>query len=168
MGHAELNFMPDSNTISYKVVVSNVYGPTAAHIHAGNSSTNGPVIAFLYNATGPVNDAAATFGELSSGTLTPANFIGPAKDTTTVQAFVDKWVTTGDSYVNVHTAKYPGGNIRGQVMLMAMNGGMMPMSMAPAMAMNMAPTTAMSMAPTMAMPAMTPSGAMAARRMLSA
>ena len=35
MGYADLDFMPDMNSISYKVVVSNIYGPTASHIHAG-------------------------------------------------------------------------------------------------------------------------------------
>ncbi len=38
VGYAILKFMPESSTIYYKLVVSNIYGPVAAHIHGGAPS----------------------------------------------------------------------------------------------------------------------------------
>ncbi|BDA47774.1 hypothetical protein COCOBI_11-0310 [Coccomyxa sp. Obi] len=186
LGYAILKFMPDTSTIYYKLVVSNIYSPIAAHIHGGAPNANGPVIAVLYSPATPVNSATAMFGKLANGTLTPANFTGPAKGLS-FSEFVDKYVKTGNSYVNVHTTQNPDGLIRGQVDSMAMQmytpmAPMMgpmpmpmpmmpePMAMAP-MAMPMAPMP-MPMAPmAMPMPPMPMPGmktATAGRRMLSA
>lgn len=38
LGYAILKFMPDTSTIYYKLVVSNIYNAVAAHIHAGAPS----------------------------------------------------------------------------------------------------------------------------------
>lgn len=150
MGYAVLEIMPDSNEIMYNIGLFNCYGPIAGHIHAGNKTSNGDVIVPLYAANpATVNTATPVYGTLVSGMVNPANFTGPAKGMS-LQAFIDMYVSTGDSYVNVHSKAHPDGLIRGQIDDMAMMSGMAP-AMGPSMMM-MAP----SMAPMpMGMPAST-------------
>ncbi len=66
--------------------------PTAAHLHLAGVGANGPVIVPL-GASGP---AAFT----GAGVLTPAEVAA---------------LKTAGTYINVHTAAFPGGEIRGQV-----------------------------------------------------
>ena len=65
---------------------------TAAHIHMGAKGVSGPVVVPL---CGPCKTTV-------SGTVT-------------VNATVLSAIKKGKAYVNVHTAKYPGGEIRGQL-----------------------------------------------------
>lgn len=67
---------------------------TAAHIHRGPVGVNGPVIV-------PLNVTAST-----TGTIT-----GSA---TVSQSFADSMVL-GNTYVNIHNAEFPGGEIRAQL-----------------------------------------------------
>lgn len=72
--------------------------PTAAHIHRGGRSVNGPVVVDL--------GVAPSFpGALSRGTCRTAE---PAL----VRELLE---SPTDFYVNVHTAEFPGGAIRGQL-----------------------------------------------------
>ena len=65
----------------------------AAHIHSGKRNVSGPVIV-------PLCGAACK---------------SPISGTTVVSAAVIKALGSGNTYVNVHTAKNPGGEIRGQL-----------------------------------------------------
>ncbi len=98
----------DRTNAHYMVVVSNLSGPlTAAHFHNGVEGTNGPIV---YNLTpffaGTSSDDAA-FGYWTDDTaasnttpFTPANELQFRRDSI---------------YINIHTAVYPDGEIRGQV-----------------------------------------------------
>lgn len=109
-GSAEVTLNLATRTITYRVDVFNLpSGVTISHIHVGAKGVNGPTI---FNFTPPVN-ASNDFGY--SGTLSESNLtlrrdqgIGSMDDA--IQA-----MTGGQTYVNVHSAVFPGGEIRGQL-----------------------------------------------------
>jgi len=107
VGAAALTYNAADATISFDVYVLNLSNVTMAHIHIGDSTTNGPVAALLFHAdpavTGPVN------GTLNAGTVTA----GDLKDVS-MPRLVYLMLTNG-TYVNVHTTDHPAGEIRGQV-----------------------------------------------------
>jgi len=79
--------------LTWKLTFSHLTGPaTAAHIHAGKKGEAGGVIVPL---CGPCTS--------------------PASGTATVTSAVVKQMQSGTTYVNVHTVKNAGGEIRGQV-----------------------------------------------------
>jgi hypothetical protein len=81
------------STLKWKLTFGHLTGQaTAAHIHMGAKGRSGPVI-------------VALCGPCKSG----------ATGTTKVSAAVIKTIEGGGAYVNVHTAKNPNGEIRGQV-----------------------------------------------------
>jgi hypothetical protein len=79
--------------LSWKLTFDHLTGAaTAAHVHSGAKGKAGPVIVPL---CGPCKS--------------------PASGTARVTAAVAKMLSGGGTYVNVHTAKNPNGEIRGQV-----------------------------------------------------
>jgi hypothetical protein len=79
--------------IAWKLTFSHLTGAaTAAHIHAGKKGVAGAVLVPL---CGP-----CTSGQAGTATLTSAQLTQ---------------LKSGTTYVNVHTAKNPGGEIRGQI-----------------------------------------------------
>jgi hypothetical protein len=79
--------------VSWKLTFSGLSGRAAAsHIHKGKAGVSGPVVVPLC-------------GPCKSG----------QKGTAKVSAAVAKKLTSGEFYVNVHTAKNPNGEIRGQI-----------------------------------------------------
>ena len=105
--HFELNF--ERRDLDYELHVHDLSGITQAHIHYGLPGKNGGVVAFLF---GPVDPTGLVNGELHGGTITEADLLGDfAGDFKSfAQALRD-----GQFYVNVHTANYPPGEIRGQI-----------------------------------------------------
>jgi hypothetical protein len=79
--------------LTWKLTFDNLTGAaTASHIHSGAKGKAGPVIVAL---CGPCKS--------------------PASGTAHVTAAIAKMLQSGNTYVNVHTGKNPGGEIRGQV-----------------------------------------------------
>jgi len=93
----------DPTTLCYVLTVDKIAPATAAHIHEGAPGTNGPVVASL-GAPGDGN-AADCLTEGEAGKF-------PTGEAGIVQ---DILANPGDYYVNVHTAEFPGGAIRGQL-----------------------------------------------------
>jgi hypothetical protein len=86
---------------------SGLSGPsTMAHIHFGAPGVAGPVVLDL--GTDPTSPVNATF--------TAADFPSPAPEGApgTFDDFLDA-MFDGDTYINVHTAACPSGEIRGQI-----------------------------------------------------
>lgn len=92
-GTADVTYDSASKILTWKVTYSGLTGPaTMAHFHGpAEPGKNAPVVI-------PFKDASS--GASGSATLTDAQ----AAD-----------LTAGKLYINVHTAKNPGGEIRGQV-----------------------------------------------------
>ena len=94
-GSAEVQFNANTNKVPWKVTFNGLTGPaTAGHIHgpAPMGANAGVVIPFAGNL-----NAQPVMGEM---TVTPAQYADMA---------------AGLYYVNIHTARFPGGEIRGQL-----------------------------------------------------
>jgi hypothetical protein len=107
-GTAEFNL--GTNGIDYQASVSGISGVTAAHIHSGNVGENGPVIVTLFKSDTPSNQ---TNGVLVKGTITAADLEGPMQGKQ-ISDLVSA-MSSGGTYVNVHTEANPNGEIRGQI-----------------------------------------------------
>jgi hypothetical protein len=94
--------------LTYRVAYSGLSGPaTAAHIHGPAPATAGAGVLF------GLSGAAGTAGVLAgTQTVTPDQFVA---------------LVTGQTYVNIHTTTFGGGEVRGQVMPLripvALSGG---------------------------------------------
>lgn len=87
---------------------------TAAHVHFGQKNVNGGISVFLCGgATPPCTPGSGTF----RGTFTAADVGGPAAQGIAAGEIAEliSAIRAGTTYINVHTDKHPGGEIRGQV-----------------------------------------------------
>ena len=103
---------PDGKSITFKLIVANMENVTMAHIHIGDSATNGPVVVFLFHSETPITRQA---GILSQGTFTASDFKGPLMGQS-FSALINA-IMNGDAYVNVHSTQHPAGEIRGQIFI---------------------------------------------------
>lgn len=90
----------------------------AAHIHLGQRGVNGGVSAFFCGGStkGPCPTPSGTV----TGVITPADIVGPAGQginagEATAFAELVRAIRSGVTYANVHTTRWPGGEIRGQI-----------------------------------------------------
>jgi hypothetical protein len=92
---------------------------TQAHIHLGKIHVPGGVMVFFCtNGSGPPGTPAcpATGGTVT-GTWTAASVVGPTAQNVTAgdfSALIDA-LNSNTAYANIHTTKFPAGEIRGQV-----------------------------------------------------
>jgi hypothetical protein len=107
--------------ITFELTYSGLEGgdpPLFAHIHFGQSAVNGGVMVFLCGGGGkPACPAPNGVPVTVTGTITAAGVIGPAAQSINPGEFDDvaTAILNGVSYANIHTTKYPGGEIRGKV-----------------------------------------------------
>jgi CHRD domain len=88
-----------------------------AHIHFGQRHTLGGISAFLCDSTAnDIPDCTNTNGDIS-GTIEAADILGPAGQGIEAQNITEliRAMRNGATYVNVHTDKWPSGEIRGQI-----------------------------------------------------
>jgi hypothetical protein len=119
-----------NQTITYELSYAGLEGDVLqAHIHVGQHSVNGGVSVFLCGnaptvppATVPQPPACPPSPATVTGIITPANIIGPggqgvAATTVDVNEFEElvALIRDGVTYANVHSSKFPGGEIRGQI-----------------------------------------------------
>jgi hypothetical protein len=108
-------------TITYRLSYSDLEGPvTQAHIHFGGKAQSGGIVVFLCANVGtpPAGTQACPEAPATvTGTLTPANIIGPTGQGIEPEAFAEfaAAIRAGLTYVNVHSMKWPGGEIRAQL-----------------------------------------------------
>jgi len=116
-GHASLSLALSNGTITFKLEYSGLSGnPAAAHVHIGQVAVNGGVSFFFCGGGGKPACPASTAGTIN-GTVVAADVVGPtaqgfaAGDLDSVLAAIQH----GLGYANMHTANFPGGEIRGQL-----------------------------------------------------
>ncbi len=97
-GSADLTYDPSSRQLTWTITYSGLTGPaTMAHIHGpAPEGKNAPVEVWLSK-----KGSTASSPIKGEDTLTPDEA---------------KQMMAGDTYINVHTAAHPGGEIRGQIM----------------------------------------------------
>jgi hypothetical protein len=113
-GNAIFHVSKDGGSISYKLIVANIENVSMAHIHVAPAGVNGPVVVWLYPEGPPPQPIPGRFdGVLAEGTFTADDLVGPLAGMT-LDDLIELMVS-GNTYVNVHTAHYPGGEVRGQI-----------------------------------------------------
>ncbi len=116
-GTLRLKVNDDSQLVEYDLSYENLEGTitTASHIHLGQKSVNGGVMVFFCGGGGrpPCTPTSGTF----SGTFSAVDVLGPAAQGIAAGEFAEvvQAIRAGQVYVNVHTNKHPGGEIRGQI-----------------------------------------------------
>jgi hypothetical protein len=112
----------DGDVIHYSLTFGELEGAvTQAHIHFGRRGVNGGIIAWLCGTTANPGPAGTRVCPPAGGTVTGdigmAQVIGPAGQGIAATQFAEAVAAlrAGAVYANVHSALYPGGEIRGQV-----------------------------------------------------
>jgi CHRD domain len=111
-GDATIVVNMSTRTVTYTVNVFNLpSGVIASHIHVGAEGTPGPVVVNFTVPTNASNDFGFTGSVVDTAfVLRPDQGIRSADD-------MFQAILGGNSYVNVHSAVNPGGEIRGQLVL---------------------------------------------------
>ena len=113
-GVATFRLSADGKSLSFRLYVADIENVSMAHIHMAPAGQEGPVVAWLYPSKPPAVVKKGKFtGVLARGTVTAAELQGPLQGKT-IGDLVDQ-IKGGTVYVNVHTEKYPAGEIRGQI-----------------------------------------------------
>jgi CHRD domain len=127
--HLELTIDDEAQTIEFEMTFADLEGVgttpfvtngvvTASHIHIGARGTNGGVSVFFCGGGGQA--ACPPISGTISGVITPANIVGPAAQginpgEPTAFAELVRAIRAGFAYANLHTTRFPTGEIRGQI-----------------------------------------------------
>ena len=113
-GNATFDLGDNGTVLHYKLMAENIKNVTMAHIHLAPVGTNGSVVVWLYPKMPPAVLIPGQFnGLLAEGDITSADLTGPLAGkplNVLLEAMIKE-----NTYVNVHTSKYPDGEIRGQI-----------------------------------------------------
>jgi hypothetical protein len=99
-GRGSANVTIDGTTVCFGIAVTNIGQPVAAHIHKGRRNQNGPIVVTF------IPPPATGEPGASSGCVQPDKDPAEAQR---IQRHPRRY------YVNVHTADFPGGAVRGQL-----------------------------------------------------
>lgn len=102
-------WVTDDGSLHFQVMVNDIVDVTASHIHLAPEGENGPVVVPLFSGE------FSGDGVLAEGTIT-ADMLSGVLEGMTLEDLMAHMVA-GNTYVNVHTAANPGGEIRGQLAL---------------------------------------------------
>ena len=120
-GTLALNLNQPAGTLTFTLTYSGLSEPvTQAHIHFGKVHVPGGIIVFFCTNinNGPVGtQACPAGGGTVSGTITGANIVGPAAQNIPAGDFAGlvAALLSDTAYGNIHTSKFPAGEIRGQI-----------------------------------------------------
>jgi hypothetical protein len=117
-GYATVDYSPTANDITYTLSFQNLSSDaTMSHIHSGPPGTEGPILIWFFPPS-LTPTPTATSGTYS-GTWTAADLSAETQDPA-ITNFTEllSAMTSGDTYVNVHSVDYPGGEIRGQLTML--------------------------------------------------
>jgi len=105
-----------SSSISYTLTYSGLSSPALfSHIHFAQRGVNSAIFAFLCGGGG--KPACPPNGGTVSGTITAADILAITTQGLAAGDFAGavRAIESGNTYVNVHTTNFPGGEIRGQI-----------------------------------------------------
>lgn len=109
-GNAVVTLDTDTQTISWTIDVFNLpSGINAAHFHVGPPGVAGPTVVNIAFTANQSNDFRLT-GSATAANLTPRGDQGIRSWDDLMQS-----LQGGQLYINIHTAVFGGGEIRGQV-----------------------------------------------------
>jgi hypothetical protein len=114
--HGTLTLRLHGTSIDYTLTYSGFTSPVLfAHIHFAQRAVNGGVVAFLCGGGGKPA-CPATAGTVT-GTIAAADVVAVADQNVTAGDFPGllRIVRSGDAYGNVHSVRFPAGEIRGQI-----------------------------------------------------
>jgi hypothetical protein len=120
-GTGKLTLDVDQNTATYRLSYSGLgSNVTQAHLHFGKVHVAGGIYAFLCTnlGNGPAGTPACPpAGGTVTGTLTPASIVAVPGQNISAGDFNALLAAVGSNttYANIHTVKFPAGEIRGQV-----------------------------------------------------
>ena len=102
-GSGFFSYTVSGDQLCYTLEVRNLSGaPVAAHIHSGARNVAGPVVVTLMTPPAATSTVSECITAVEGGNLTPAELAAITADP---RAY----------YVNVHTALWPSGEVRGQL-----------------------------------------------------
>ena len=110
----------NGDSITFELTYSDLVADSLfAHIHLGQKNVAGGVMIFFCDNSNPPHSprTCPTRGGTVTGTVTAADVIGPNGQGIAPGEFskVLEAIHSGVTYVNVHSTKFPAGEIRGQV-----------------------------------------------------
>ena len=115
-GSFEARLSKDGASLHYKLSYSGLEADaTQAHVHFGKPAVNGGVSYFLCN--GPTSPPCPTRSGTVEGDIEPADVIGPTVQGIAPTEFAEilAAMRAGHTYANVHSSKFPNGEIRAQI-----------------------------------------------------
>jgi hypothetical protein len=112
-----------SDKITYTLTYTLENPASVAHIHFAQQHVNGGIVVFLCGGAPPLsNKPACPAGNTGSpatvtGTIVPSDVIGPAGQGIEGGSFAElvRAMKAGATYANVHSSRFPAGEIRGQI-----------------------------------------------------
>ncbi len=110
-GQINLKLSADGTELYYKLIVANIESVRFAHLHLAPAGSNGQVVVTLTPHMMPT--LISPQGVIAEGVITAASLSGTlaGKQVSDLVAAIE----AGNVYTNVHSNKYPGGELRGQV-----------------------------------------------------
>lgn len=122
-GSFEAQIDDAARTIDYTLTYADLEGTVQqAHVHFGKRALNGGISVWLCSnlASPPTpadTPACPSPGGTVSGTLEASDVVGPTGQGFEPGAFDElvAAIRAGNTYANVHSTKWPGGEIRGQI-----------------------------------------------------
>lgn len=107
-GSAFVTFDPVNNTIAFDARASGIASPSVSHIHRGPAGANGPVVINFATSAAQIpggrTHGAGPIATFQAGSLTPDDLTALYNPN-----------TASGYYVNIHSALFPGGEVRGQL-----------------------------------------------------
>src|ERR1044071_6222045 len=120
-GQFKARISNDETNIQWELSYSDLEGAVQqAHIHIGNVGVNGGISVFLCTnlGNGPAGtQPCPTPPATITGTLRAADVVGPTAQGVAPGEFDEliRALRAGKTYVNIHSSKWPGGEVRSQI-----------------------------------------------------
>lgn len=114
-GSFEATIDDGASEIDFRLSYADLEAPVLfAHIHFGQRSVNGGVAAFL---CGGGSKPPCPQSGTATGTIVAADVVGPAGQGIAAGEFGElvAAIRAGRTYANVHSTKFPAGEVRGQI-----------------------------------------------------